>query len=432
MQILYSDQFVPDMYQKQFTWILFGVLIACSIEAQSILKLEEAQARAAANYPLIRQKALAQQQAQLNVSNLQKNLLPQISLGAQATYQSEVTQLPIKLPNITVDPLSKDQYRALLDVNQLIYDGGVIRQQQSLQRMGEKIASQQVAIELQKLRERINQIYLGALLLEYQLGQTAIVEKDLQAGLSRIKAQVSNGTAVKAAQASIEAELIRNQQRAIEISFSKQGLLDVLAVWMGDTTSVQYQLLKPEEQIAAADISRPELAYFMLQDSVYQLQNKLVDQKAAPKLSAFAQGGYGRPGLNMLKNEFAFFYTTGLRLQWSISSLYTNKQEKELTRISSRMNEVQKDQFMLQTNAALRQQLAEINKYKQLLSTDQQLIGLRVKVKETAAAQLENGLITPADYVREVQAEDQARQNALIHEMQLLQAIIQYNTISGK
>lgn len=420
------------MYQKQFTWILFGVLIACSIEAQSILKLEEAQARAAANYPLIRQKALAQQQAQLNVSNLQKNLLPQISLGAQATYQSEVTQLPIKLPNITVDPLSKDQYRALLDVNQLIYDGGVIRQQQSLQRMGEKIASQQVAIELQKLRERINQIYLGALLLEYQLGQTAIVEKDLQAGLSRIKAQVSNGTAVKAAQASIEAELIRNQQRAIEISFSKQGLLDVLAVWMGDTTSVQYQLLKPEEQIAAADISRPELAYFMLQDSVYQLQNKLVDQKAAPKLSAFAQGGYGRPGLNMLKNEFAFFYTTGLRLQWSISSLYTNKQEKELTRISSRMNEVQKDQFMLQTNAALRQQLAEINKYKQLLSTDQQLIGLRVKVKETAAAQLENGLITPADYVREVQAEDQARQNALIHEMQLLQAIIQYNTISGK
>lgn len=420
------------MYQKQFTWILFGVLIACSIEAQSILKLEEAQARAAANYPLLRQKALAQQQAQLNVSNLQKNLLPQVSLGAQATYQSEVTQLPIKLPNITVDPLSKDQYRALLDVNQLIYDGGVIRQQQSLQHLGEKIASQQVAIELQKLRERINQIYLGALLLEYQLGQTAIVEKDLQAGLSRIKAQVSNGTAVKAAQASIEAELIRNQQRAIEISFSKQGLLDVLAVWMGDTTSVQYQLLKPAEQIAAAEISRPELAYFMLQDSVYQLQNKLVDQKAAPKLSAFAQGGYGRPGLNMLKNEFAFFYTTGLRLQWSISSLYTNKQEKELTRISSRMNEVQKDQFMLQTNAALRQQLAEINKYKQLLSTDQQLIGLRVKVKETAAAQLENGLITPADYVREVQAEDQARQNALIHEMQLLQAIIQYNTISGK
>lgn len=420
------------MYQKQFTWILFGVLIACSIDAQSILKLEEAQARAAANYPLLRQKALAQQQAQLNVSNLQKNLLPQVSLGAQATYQSEVTQLPIKLPNITVDPLSKDQYRALLDVNQLIYDGGVIRQQQSLQRMGEKIASQQVAIELQKLRERINQIYLGALLLEYQLGQTAIVEKDLQAGLSRIKAQVSNGTAVKAAQASIEAELIRNQQRAIEISFSKQGLLDVLAVWMGDTTSVQYQLQKPAEQIAAAEISRPELAYFMLQDSVYQLQNKLVDQKAAPKLSAFAQGGFGRPGLNMLKNEFAFFYTTGLRLQWSIYSLYTNKQEKELTRISSRMNEVQKDQFMLQTNAALRQQLAEINKYKQLLSTDQKLIGLRVKVKETAAAQLENGLITPADYVREVQAEDQARQNALIHEMQLLQAIIQYNTISGK
>ncbi|HCT22161.1 MAG TPA: transporter, partial [Chitinophagaceae bacterium] len=147
------------MYQKQFTWILFGVLIACNVEAQSILKLEEAQARAAANYPLLRQKALVQQQAQIGVNNLQKNYLPQLSLGAQATYQSEVTQLPIKLPNINVDPLSKDQYRALLDVNQLIYDGGVIKQQQSLQRMGEQVAEQQVAIEMQKLRERINQIY---------------------------------------------------------------------------------------------------------------------------------------------------------------------------------------------------------------------------------------------------------------------------------
>lgn len=420
------------MYQKQFTWILFGLLIACSVAAQSTLKLEEAQAKAAANYPLLRQKALVQQQAQIGVANLQKNYLPQLSLGAQATYQSEVTQLPIKLPNINVDPLSKDQYRALLDVNQLIYDGGVIKQQQSLQRMSEQVAAQQVEVEMQKLRERINQIYLGALLLEYQLGQTAIVEKDIQAGLNRIKAQVSNGTAVKAAQASLEAELIRNQQRAIELNYSKQGLLDVLAVWMGDSTGVQYQLQKPAQEIVAAAISRPELRYFMLQDSVYQLQAKLVDQKTAPKLSAFAQGGYGRPGLNMLKNEFDFFYTTGLRLQWSISSLYTNKQEKELMRISSRMNEVQKDQFMLQTHAALRQQLAEVSKYKQLLATDQQLIGLRVKVKETAAAQLENGLITPADYVREVQAEDQARQNALIHEMQLLQAIIQYNTISGK
>lgn len=420
------------MYQKQFTWILFGLLIACSVAAQSTLKLEEAQVKAAANYPLLRQKALVQQQAQIGVASLQKNYLPQLSLGAQATYQSEVTQLPIKLPNVNVDPLSKDQYRALLDVNQLIYDGGVIKQQQSLQRMSEQVAAQQVEVEMQKLRERINQIYLGALLLEYQLGQTAIVEKDIQAGLNRIKAQVSNGTAVKAAQASLEAELIRNQQRAIELRYSKQGLLDVLAVWMGDSTGVQYQLQKPAQEIVAAAISRPELRYFMLQDSVYQLQAKLVDQKTAPKLSAFAQGGYGRPGLNMLKNEFDFFYTTGLRLQWSISSLYTNKQEKELTRISSRMNEVQKDQFMLQTNAALRQQLAEVNKYKQLLATDQQLIGLRVKVKETAAAQLENGLITPADYVREVQAEDQARQNALIHEMQLLQAIIQYNTISGK
>jgi hypothetical protein len=47
-----------------------------------------------------------------------------IDLNAQATYQSDVTSLPISLPNVTVNPPNKDQYRATVDVNQLIYNGG--------------------------------------------------------------------------------------------------------------------------------------------------------------------------------------------------------------------------------------------------------------------------------------------------------------------
>jgi hypothetical protein len=37
-----------------------------------------------------------------------------------------VTQLPISLLNVTVNPANKDQYKATLDFNQLLYNGGLI------------------------------------------------------------------------------------------------------------------------------------------------------------------------------------------------------------------------------------------------------------------------------------------------------------------
>jgi hypothetical protein len=48
-----------------------------------------------------------------------KRLIKQNSLNwlkLKATYQSDVTSLPISLPNVTVNPPNKDQYRATVDV----------------------------------------------------------------------------------------------------------------------------------------------------------------------------------------------------------------------------------------------------------------------------------------------------------------------------
>jgi outer membrane protein TolC len=63
---------------------------------------------------------------------------------------------------------------------------------------------------------------------------------------------------------------------------------------------------------------------------------------------------------------------------------------------------------------------------------DAEIINLRIMVKDAAKAQLENGVITANDYLREVNAEDQARQSLIVHQLQLLQAQINYQTIKGK
>ena len=134
----------------------------------------------------------------------------------------------------------------------------------------------------------------------------------------------------------------------------------------------------------------------------------------------------------LAKNDFAFFYTTGVRLSWSFGGLYTRKNEKKILELNQKTIDIQKDVFLLNTNTQLKQQQSEIDKLQKLVSTDQEIIDLRIKVKEAAKAQLENGVITANDYLREVNAEDQARQSLITHQVQLIQAQINYQTISGQ
>ena len=161
-------------------------------------------------------------------------------------------------------------------------------------------------------------------------------------------------------------------------------------------------------------------------------QYKLIDSRNKPKASIFLQSGYGKPGLNLLKDEFAFFYTTGIRFNWAFGGLYTQKKEKQLIDLNKKFVAIQKETFLLNTNTALKQQQSEVDKLKQLIGKDNEIIGLRIKVKDAAKAQLENGVITANDYLREVNAEDQSRQSLITHQIQLLQSQINYQTILGK
>lgn len=417
-------------------YLLILILIPFGIAAQNtqVLTLDEANARAARNYPGMRQKALNQKSSTIVIDNLQKNYLPQVNLSAQASYQSAVTEVPIKNPAFAFEPLSKDQYRALLDVNQLIYDGGSISEHKKIQVWNDKIENQKIEVELQKLRERINQVYFSALFADEQLSLTRLIEIDIEAGISRVEAQVKNGTAYRSALATLKAEKLKNDQRATEWRASRVGLINVLSEYIGSPLPESIKLEWPNtNNISLGDaIIRSELGLLNFQDSLLQQKNRLIDVRNRPKFSAFVQGGYGRPGLNMLLNEFDFFYMTGLRANWQLSSFYTSKKDREQVDINRRMLEVQRDNFLLQTRTQQIQQQAEIRKWASLLKTDEEIIVLKVEVKDAAKAQLDNGVITASDYIREVNAEDQARLNKVFHQLQWVQSIINYQTISGK
>jgi len=416
--------------------IIFIVTAVTKVNAQEIthLSLEQANQLARQNYPMIKQKDLVKQTANLNIENLNKGFLPQFSISGQASYQSDVTQINIPLPGFKIEPPGKDQYKILADVSQLVYDGGVIKQQNELQQLNSEVEQQKVEVELYKLKERVNQLYLGILYLDAQKKQVELIKQDIEIGIKKVEAQVQNGIAFKSNLNVLKAELLKTQQRMIELDASGKGMIETLELFMNMHLKSDVVLEKPvmQSNVSEIEINRPEIKLYADQNKLLNHQSKIIKARNQPKANLFLQGGYGRPSLNLLKNEFDFFYIGGVRFNWPLGGLYTRKKENQLVEINKKSVDIEKETFLLNINTQLKQQQSEIDKMNLLIAGDEEIITLRASVKDAAKAQLENGVITANDYLREVNAEDQSRQALITHQIQLLQAQINYQIISGK
>jgi outer membrane protein TolC len=417
-------------------WLLSMLVFSNLASGQTVdrLTLPQAYDLAQKNYPVIKQKDLVKQTADITVENLQKAYLPQVTMNGQATYQSDVTGFNISFGGINIQAPDKDQYKVVADLNQLIYDGGVIKQQKVAAQLNADVQQQQVEVELYQLKDRINQVYLGVLFLDEELKQADLTKQDILNGLKRVDVQVKNGVALRSGLNELKARLLQNDQRIIELKESRKGLIKTLALFLNQPLNEEAIVFeRPVVNVALdSNISRPELKLYNDQSSLVLHQNKLITSKNLPKVSLFAQGGYGKPGLDFLKNETVWYYTGGVRFTWPFGGLYTIKKEKQQTEINKEMIDVEKETFILNTNTALKKQQSEIEKYVQIESRDQEIIDLREEVKKASLAQLDNGVITADDYLRVVNEQDLARQSLIIHQIQLLQAQINYQTTLGK
>lgn len=394
-----------------------------SVATAQVFSLQDAEQRARDRYPLIRQKGLIQKTSDLSAQNLSKNFLPQLTLGGQATYQSDVTQLLIPNAPFKVEPLSRDQYRLNLDMNQVVYDGGMIRHQRELTRLQSKLDDSRVEMELHRLMEKIDQLYFNVLLLDAMVGQVASVRADIDNGIRKVSAQLEGGVALKSSLDVLKAEQIRTGQRMTELLSTRSAMLEALGVLTDTTFGAGTSLRMPaSETDAPLTIDRPEQRLYRTQVEMSKKQTDLLASRNMPRASVFLQGGYGRPGLNMLKNEFALYGMGGIRVNWAIGNLYTKKNDAEILGINGMMASLQEEAFLKTTNAQARQQFGEVSKLRRLIDSDDEIIALRESVKKSALAQLEAGVITPSDYLREVNAEDQSRQALKAHEVQLAQA----------
>jgi len=415
---------------KRFILILI-IITTLPVIAQQSITLNDCYNLVETNYPLVKQRLLFEQQNQLDSDIISNSKLPQFNLEAQATYQSDVIEIPI--PNSTIDPLNKDQYRATLSVNQLIYNGGATDASLNLKSAQLKIKQKQIDASIHQLKTQINQLYFSILLNQetYKLLEAKKVQ--LQTKLKEVQSGIKYGVLLPASDSVLEAEILKINQQFIEAESTKLSLIETLSSLIGQSLDSSSSFETPLAEVQfQGDISRPEIELFQLKKEEIENSETLISKQNAPKLNGFANGGYGNPGLNMLDNSFQPFYIVGLKFNWKVFDWNTNKKQRETLAINKDIIDNETEIFELNTNIELNKQQKVIEKISDFITSDLEIIELRKTILNTIDAQLKNGVITSSDYVTEFTNLFEAENTLLKHQIQLQLAKANYNTIKGQ
>jgi len=415
---------------------LFLILLVCVVfpafsQNQGSLSLDSCYKLARQNFPQTRQFGLIEKTRDYTVENAGKGYLPQFTLSGQATYQSAVTSIPFDIPHVTIPTYSRDQYKIYLEADQTIYDAGAIRNQKDVASTDAIIQKQNLEVSLYALKDRVDQIFFGILLLDEQIKQNDTLQGSIRNSTEQLQARVSNGVALKSGLDELKAELLQQEQNRVQLSATRKAYLDMLGVFTHQNFGESTILIKPEPVIVSNVIKRLELTLYDYQKNSYDIQDKILNSNNLPKLSFFVQGGYGRPGLNLLSNDFSFYYIGGLRLNWQLGGLYTLKNSRELLNINRQTADLQKETFLFNTDITLKQQNGEMVKLQQMILKDDEIIKTRTAVTQDAKQKMDNGTLTSHDYLSELNMENQARQNKMLHEIQLLQSQYNYKITTG-
>ena len=402
--------------------------------------LEECQQAAEQNYPLIRQYGLIEKMTELEVDNLDKGWLPQVSATAQGSYQSDVMSWPDQMQSmmtqmgIDLKGLRKDQYRVGVDVSQMVYDGGTIKSHKELVRRKGEMQTAQHEVTMYQIRQRVNDLYFGILLLKEQIQ----LNHDLQALLSsneqKLASMFKRGTASESDYNLVKAERLSVVQQATSLESRKKALTMMLSTFCGksiDDIGVSLKEMANTStmslQGASVKCNRPELKLIMSQLNVADAQEKVLDASLLPKFSLFAQGYYGYPGYNMfddmLRHQWSLNGIIGARLSWNIGALYTRKNDLAKIRLQRETAETSRDAFLFNNQLEQIQQNEEIAHYRKLMADDAEIISLRSSVRKAAESKLSHGIIDASDLVKEINSENAAKLQQSIHEIQLLKAI---------
>lgn len=409
---------------------IISLLMMGSVWAQTQLTLDSCHKKAYENYPLIHQFELIEQTKEMTLSNANKAYLPQLDI---TLIGGILEGLPSFAPPGTEESSVNTQLIAMGQLNQVIWDGGLTKANKQMIEANSDLESADIQINLYQLKDRINHLYFGVLLIDEQIVQLDILKETLIRNQKRVQIAIENGTAFQSDEDELKVELINAQQKQDELNYNKQSYLAVLSLMIGEDIDKDVKLIRPMVSQPLSNLTnhRLELMKFNSQRALINAQADLNKASLMPKFGLMGFGVFLNPGMEFGTSDLNNIFVAGLSLNWQLLPLYKNKSNKQLTEINLQRIQNQEQTFLFNTNLELKQTTLEMDKLKKLIEQDSELLVLKSSIKDAYISKYENGVVTMSAMLDRINDENMSKQNMIMHEIQYIMKAYQYLNKSG-
>ena len=410
--------------------------ICAGYAAHAQTTLDECIGWAYDNYPQIKEMSLIEMTKGIDLKNAAYAWLPHLNISGKATWQSEVVEMPMDIPGMDIN-IPHDQYGLTAEFTQQIWDGGTSRSQKELAEAGAEVKKTQLETNLWSIRSRVQNVFLGIILIDKQLELNRLLRESLERSSEEVKSRMEAGVALPSDLDQVSVNILSCLQQRASLDADRKSYVKILGLLTGrDMTDVE--LAVPKDAVNYVDDgardfeTRPEMAFYAAQLKQNEFQRRQLNTLISPKLNLSLQGGYGRPGMNMLSGDFSGYFVAGLKLQWNIGALYTRGLDKRKVNADAQKIDLTRKSFILNSSVEAEQKNNAILKARDVLEKDSEIIGLRQRIRASGENQYREGTIKMNDYLSMLDEEYKAKANESMHEVQLMMAVYDMKNTIGK
>lgn len=410
--------------------------ICAGYAAHAQTTLDECIGWAYDNYPQIKEMSLIEMTKGIDLKNAAYAWLPHLNISGKATWQSEVVEMPMDIPGMNIN-IPHDQYGLTAEFTQQIWDGGSSRSQKELAEAGAEVKKTQLETNLWSIRSRVQNVFLGIILIDKQLELNRLLRESLERSSEEVKSRMEAGVALPSDLDQVSVNILSCLQQRASLDADRKSYVKILGLLTGrDMTDVE--LAVPKDAVNYVDDgardfkTRPEMAFYAAQLKQNEFQRRQLNTLISPKLNLSLQGGYGRPGMNMLSGDFSGYFVAGLKLQWNIGALYTRGLDKRKVNADAQKIDLTRKSFILNSSVEAEQKNNAILKARDVLEKDTEIIGLRQRIRASGENQYREGTIKMNDYLSMLDEEYKAKANESMHEVQLMMAVYDMKNTIGK
>lgn len=410
--------------------------ICAGYAAHAQTTLDECIGWAYDNYPQIKEMSLIEMTKGIDLKNAAYAWLPHLNISGKATWQSEVVEMPMDIPGMDIN-IPHDQYGLTAEFTQQIWDGGTSRSQKELAEAGAEVKKTQLETNLWSIRSRVQNVFLGIILIDKQLELNRLLRESLERSSEEVKSRMEAGVALPSDLDQVSVNILSCLQQRASLDADRKSYVKILGLLTGrDMTDVE--LAVPQDAVNYVDDgardfeTRPEMAFYAAQLKQNEFQRRQLNTLISPKLNLSLQGGYGRPGMNMLSGDFSGYFVAGLKLQWNIGALYTRGLDKRKVNADAQKFDLTRKSFILNSSVEAEQKNNAILKARDVLEKDSEIIGLRQRIRASGENQYREGTIKMNDYLSMLDEEYKAKANESMHEVQLMMAVYDMKNTIGK